>query len=263
MFFQNKAWICSLLTSIALGKSVFCSREDGLDKDTIKELLNIHLKALFETIFKVHKKACHGVRKYRREYRLDKLFAAVICGDNKDIMEHLDPGIPGIYCKLIHSEDSKGSEGSEEIKGDEATKGMKAFEESQAIKNSKTIEDNEVSEDNEGGEDIEGGEAIKGSQVIDVLKDLVTNQYLRLEPIKILIDVGSLYLKSKMKPKDFGDYNELTITIGNIKLKKEIPAQLEKVYEEYNPHKWDISTIIPSLNLDWLKEYYKYTIEDE
>jgi hypothetical protein len=78
------------LTSIARGKSVFCGREANLDEDVIESLLNIHLKALFETIINELPKECHQIKTYWDEFNLDELFASVICKDNDDIMKHLD-----------------------------------------------------------------------------------------------------------------------------------------------------------------------------
>jgi hypothetical protein len=69
---------------------VFCRREADLDKDAIEGLLNIHLKALFESIINELPTECHQIKTYWDEFNLDELFASVICKDNDQIMKHLD-----------------------------------------------------------------------------------------------------------------------------------------------------------------------------
>jgi hypothetical protein len=81
---------------------VFCGREAGLDKDAIKGMLNIHLKALFETIINELPKECCQIKKHWDEFHFDKLFASAICRDNEEIMEHLD--ISKILDGYAHSE---------------------------------------------------------------------------------------------------------------------------------------------------------------
>ena len=69
---------------------MFCGREAGLDGDAVKGMLNIHLKALFETIINELPKECRQIKTYWDEFHLDELFASAICRDNEEIMEHLD-----------------------------------------------------------------------------------------------------------------------------------------------------------------------------
>ncbi|CAI2386020.1 unnamed protein product [Moneuplotes crassus] len=87
LFYGGKTWICSFLTSMVGGSSVFCLKEKGLTPSQIKELIWAHSNALMRSIIT---KDPESSNEDNLITAFTEIFTYTLCKKNKDITDHIE-----------------------------------------------------------------------------------------------------------------------------------------------------------------------------
>jgi len=86
IFFDNKAWMCSFLTSISQKSNVFGVRDLDFKQIDLKRIPNVYIKVIFKCLFD-EVPYWDEFRKIFMDFKLDKLLTSLIWKNNHDIIE--------------------------------------------------------------------------------------------------------------------------------------------------------------------------------